>query len=309
MLRLRLMAIIAMLFLSAGWLGCAGSPDSNPHLPQTMVSLKPKKGFNKKIAVILTQTPATDMGKKIGDLFYTTLVKAIQEEDARLLLVTPESKNFPAFMAPLARSSGPGVKAIDLAARGRMSGFNGLVLAAVRDIRPYTKKTGILWFRKVRYFISFDLTVDLYDPFTAAKMVSAVEEASIKVDDFEYEAFLEGITTDVEELEEAIIDFGEKLGEQVSEALKEGFWRTSVVKVQDQRVYLPAGQQAGLQTGMRLAVFEGRRQIEGKGNERFIVPGLQVATIQVNQVGPADAQAVILDEGSVKAGDIAVPVN
>ncbi len=306
--RIHLLTIAALFFLTACLGGCAGSADIHKNLPLTMATVKPAKGYVSKIAVTVTQTPSTAMGTKMGNLFFDTLEQAIRDEDKRLLLVTPKDAEFPQFMAQLSRQTTVPINTFDLARDGRLAGYNGLVLAAVRGIRPYTKKTGILWFRKVRYFISFDLTVDLYDPLTAAKIVGAVEEASVKVSNLEYEAVQEGVTAEVEELIEEIVELGEELGELVAESLEDRFWRTSVAKIEGERVYLPAGQKAGLSPGVRLAVFEGRRTIEGLGGERFIVPGPQVATLQVSAVGPDSAEAAVLDGGTIQVGDIAVPV-
>lgn len=308
MRRVRVLSIAVLMFLAFMCWGCAGSADGEKKMTPTLATVKPAKGYVKKIAVTLAYEPPTAMGKQMGTLFFDTLVQSIKAEGKRIQLVTPGDEGFPAFMANLSQQPARGVNAIDLAKNGRLAGYNGLVAASLRGIRPYTKKSGILWFRKVRYYISFDLTVDLYDPLTAAKIIGVVEEASIKVSDIEYEAFQEGIDADVEDLKEEIVEFGEDIGELVAEALDDRFWRTSVVKVENQRIYLPAGRQAGLSPGVRLSVFEGRQVIESQANERFIVPGPHVDTIKITSVGRDVAEAVASGDGEIRVGDIAVPV-
>ncbi len=305
--RPHIIAIAVVFVFVAGLPGCAGKTVHGP-MPATLATIDPAKGYNQKVAIVLTGTPATALGRRMGDLYLSTLIRTIRDKDHRVVLVTPGDEDYPAFLDRLAGPTEKPVDAFDLAAQGRSAGYVGLILARLRGIRPYAKKTGVLWFRKVRHFVSFDLTVDLYDPITAAKIVDRVEEVTVKISDTDSDAIRDDASSDIEPLSEEIVDHGEDLGESLADSLKAHFWRTSVVKVEAQRVYLPAGTDAGLAPGTRLAVFQGRRIIEGLDGERFIVPGTQTATIRISVADKHGAEAMNLDGGEIQVGDIAVPI-
>ena len=304
----RLCFFAAALFLTAGLWGCAGSADIGKPLPASLVTVKPAPGYARKIAVALVQIPPTAHGKKIGDLFFDSLTRSLRRAGPGLRLVMPADEMFPAFVEQLVRDPGAPVDASDLARQGRLTGYNGVLLAAVRGLRSYSKKTGNLWFRKTSYFISYDLTIDLYDPLTATKIVAAVEEASVEVSHDDYQAVQDKGAAKVEELEEKLVAYGEQIGAAAAALLEDSIWMIPVVMVEGQRVHLPAGRLAGLAPGARLVVFEGRRLIQGQGKERFIVPGPRVGTVQVSTVEPESSTAVVLEGGTIQAGDIAAAV-
>jgi hypothetical protein len=85
-------------------------------------------------------------------------------------------------------------------------------------------------------------------------------------------------------------------------------WQSSVIDIRSDRLVLPAGLRAGLRPDDRLVVFEGRRTIDGRQGERFIVPGKRLAEVRIISIGEQVAEASGQDIGSVQVGDILVPV-
>lgn len=298
---------VVLLMLPWFFLSCGGSKDLLKEIPTTINTMKPGKDYQKKVAVALTQSPATALGRTTGERFFKTLVEAIRDEDSRSLLLSPGDAGYPDFMARLSNSSLPPINAAALAEAGREAGYQGLVTAAVNDIRVSTRKTGLLWFRGPRYFIHYDVTVDLYDPYTAAKIVSKVIEASTKISEDDYGAFKRGEASSIEDLNDEIQEAAEDLGETVGEALKAQKWKTAVVKVQQGRVLIPSGRQAGVREGDRLLIFEGRRRLEGRQGERFIAPGYELGEIRIVAVSEQIAEATVPDTVNVQVGDILVP--
>ena len=299
---------ILLLWISCILMGCSGSGDLLKKVPPTINTVKAGKSYVKQVAVTLAQSPTTAVGKGAGEAYFRSLVEAIADENKRSRLVTPGNSDFPVFMDAPARAPETEPDANTLSREGRRAGFQGIVVASVRDIRVTTIRTGFMWFRKTRFLVQFNVTADLYDPHLAAKVISGVLESQVRISEDDYEGFQNGRVTSIEELDEEIADAGEELGERIGEALADLPWKTTVLGIEGDRIFLPVGSDVGVREGDRLAVFEGRRQLEGKQGERFIAPGYQVGTLQVTAVAGRKAEARITAEEKVQEGDIAVPI-
>lgn len=288
--------------------GCTGSMEKTLSQNQTIMTITPASGHLKKVAMVQNHLPDALFDQKAGDLFFTALAGTIREESAKLLLQTSEEEGLPDFMAALARSTRP-INADVLAREGRRSGYNGLVTTAVHNIRTESYRSGIFGFRKTRHRVMFEVTLDLYDPFTGAKIMSFMDEGSVVINEAAYDDYKGGAITSLEDLDNALSDLAEEIGESVAEALAELPWQVSILQVDGQRVRLSAGGQAGLQIGQRLAVIKGQRIMKGAQGERFIVPGKKIGEIVITQVSEQTADAKVAKNGKVQSGDIAIPIN
>ncbi len=291
--------------------GCAGSQDALKNTPTGINQIKPAKGLNKKIAIDLTQTPASAVGRELGGLYFKTLVDAIHDDGRHLQLVTRQDAQWPDYLTKMIQDAALSGHSLDLAEKLRLAGFNGWASARIEKMWPVTSKSGILWFRRNTYHIFVELTFAVYDPFTGAKIIDQVVETSAKISEDEKFDFASGDAIEIDSLNEAIVDIASDLGEHAAKVLNNLPWQTSVVGVEGDRIFLSAGTQSGLQAGERLAVFGGRRILDGQNGERFIVPGNKVGEIEVvrvaEQVSEAKGQAV-LDSAKIQVGDIAVAV-
>lgn len=300
--------LLFLVFVAWAHLGCGGSSDLLKEIPASINTVKSGNELVKQVAAILIQAPDSGPGQTAADLYLKTLVQAIGDEDARLNLLTPQDAGFPGFMATLVDTHSASRNAASLSEQGRQAGFQGLLTATVGDIRAVTKKTGIFWMRKTRYLIQYTVTIDLYDPCTAAKIVSDVIEGSTKISEEEYGRLQAGHTFSIAALNEKMKKAAQDHGELIGKTLQNHQWRAAVSKVQADRILIPVGRNTGLAQGDRLAVFEGRRQLEGKGGEKYIVPGLQVGEVQITAVAEQMVEAKAMNAEDIQAGDIVVPI-
>lgn len=300
------MMMMVMILGVVHW-GCAGSSGNAKAEKQTVVSIKQGQGHRKSIAIVLTHWPQTEFGRRIGDLYLNTIIETLQDKNPRLRLVTDLDPAFSDLLNVRDQASKT-ADTLMLARKGRLAGINGIVAASIHNLRPLNRKTGLFWFRKMRYYLYFDLFLDLYDPITAAKTVSLVEEASIQISEDDFENFQSATTISIEKLDRKIVDLAEDMGEQTAETLADLPWQTTVVKVQGTSIFLPAGSRAGLQTGGRLAVFKGSRILEGQGAEKFFAPGFKIGEMVITAVSPQAAEAEADGSDNIQEGDIVVPV-
>jgi hypothetical protein len=306
----RYCCIVLGLVMLFGW-GCAGSRDAMHQIPTMINSVEPAKGLSKKIAVALTRVPSSEIGRHIGDLYYHALIDALRDEDPRLQLVTRTDPQYPDFM-PGTDQEGPlSTNNLELAEKARMAGLNGWAIARIENLAPVARKTGILWFRKERYFVFAELSFSVYDACTGAMVVDKVVESSTSVSKDDYNTMKSGKAAAIERVDDVVSDIGEDMGEHAAKVMKDQPWQTAVTGVKGDRIFLSAGSSSGLQGGDRLAVFAGRRIIDGQDGERFVVPGPEVGEIEIVRVTGETSEAKVQKaSGStpVQVGDIAVAV-
>jgi hypothetical protein len=227
------------------------------------------------------------------------------------LVTRTDDTQWPDFMTMTAQEGPLPVDNLVQAEKARLAGFNGWAYARIENLMPVARKTGILWFRKERYFILAELSFSVYDACTGAMVVDKVVESSISVSEDDYNTMKTDKAASIAALDEAITDIGEDMGGYAAKVLKDQPWQTAVIGVQGDRVFLPAGVSAGLRGGMRLAVFAGRRIIDGQDGERFVVPGPEVGVIEIVRVTGETSEAKVQSVSSstaIQVGDIAVAV-
>ncbi len=310
-MRASIRIIIALWIVVSACLGCSGSKDALKDLPPSMVTAVPAKGYINSIALLLAHTPPTALGRQIGERYAETLINAIGDESGRVRLVTPGDAQFPDFLMETAQEAPAPGNVVAMAEAASVAGYNGWVIARIEGLRHEAKHTGFFWFRKMRYFAHCDLNLAFYDAITGAKMINEVIESSTKISEDEYNAIKTGEAGTFEELNAVITEIGEGLGEKVAQTLDDQPWRTMVVNVEGGRISLPVGARAGLRSGDRLAVFEGRRTLEGQNGERFFVPGFQVGEIEIVAVTDQTAEAEALgalQSTKIQVGDFAAAV-
>lgn len=299
---------VALILLFGALCSCGGSGDLLKKVPPTINTVKPHNRYVKQIAAVLIQTPPTAVGQAVGALYFKNLVKAAADEDSHSRLVTPEDDAFPESLDRFAGGMMPDPDMTALAKGARQAGYQGVLVAAVRDIRVDTLRTGLFWFRKTRHVAQFTVTADLYDPYLGAKVVSGVMESRVKISVDDFEGYQNNTVSAMEELDEAMVDAAEDLGEQIGEALADLIWKAAVVETEGDRAVIPVGSEVGLKKGERFVVFQGGRQLEGQQGEQFIVPGYQVGTLQVSAAADHKTDAQATPAGKIKIGDIVVPV-
>lgn len=298
--------IAFVLFVLTAW-GCAGTGSKALTENQTLLAAKSAKGYLKKIAMVQTPVPVSAFDRNAADLFFNTLVETIRKEDDTLQLVTSKEEGLPDLMVAL--SSAKTVAFTEsLSSQGRSNGFNGLVTTALHSVRVVPYKSGWFWFRSTKYRLKFDITIDIYDPFTGAKILSMLEERSKKISASSYEDYKQDAAAQLEEMDDALKKLAESIGQKVAETMADQPWQAAVAQVDGQRIVLSTGRHAGLRAGERLAVVVGQRTLTGPGGETFVVPGPKIDMITISKVTETSTEAIADIPGKIKIGDIAVQI-
>lgn len=299
---------LVFVLLASGLTGCGG-PSLNKELyrPTLPDVEKPNTTLPRKVAVALVGRPGSAFGGRVADQFIALLVENIQKRNKAVRLVTAQSQDYPQFLADVDTVGALG-DAFAFSEQARLYGLQGVLVVHVSDFQPSTRKTGFWFFRKMRYFMSFSARYDLYDPFYAAKMSSALQEETLKIDTEDYESLQYDSQSESDDVNEAVTEIAEDFGKAIGKVLSKHPWKTSILSVADGRILIAADDRSGLEVGSRLAVFEGRRVISGPQGGQFIVPGYKIGEVRIISVNSAFCEAVSEAPSVIKAGDIAVAV-
>lgn len=301
-MKVRSWGVFGLLMLGFLVLGCAGGSDRANRINASLFEAVNDAGYRKTIVLGLAHAPQTKLGQQSAELYVRSIEKAIRKEAPRMRLLTSEDTKRVNWVIGLLKNN-----TITVASETwRQDGYQGVIFTDLLDLRLEAKKTGALWFRKMRYFLYFEATIDLFDPHTGAKLLSEVSEISFKISEKEYQELKSDTVARYDGLDEKLIDLAYEFGEKAAEALHSHPWQTSIISVNAEHIMLAAGHISGLQAGDRLTVYRGNRKIEGLSGQ-FILPGEKVAEIEIKSVSDHQAEARTLQSNEIQIGDIAVP--
>lgn len=302
-MRLYIWSAFAFFALGVACWGCADGLDRAAKADASSLNRQIDHGYMKRVGLGVIHTPSTDLGRESARWFAQSVAATLQAEVSRLKLLKAWEDDAIKEAIDLLKSNH-----IDLVAtRWRTDGFQGIATAALLDVRLVTEKTGILWFRKDRFFVKFEVVLDLYDTHSGAKLVNEVAEMSLKISQEDYEALQSGTVLHISDLDESLADLANEFGEEAAEALRKHPWQTSIISTDAERIVLAAGRSSGLQVGDRLAIYGGNKLIVGESG-KYVLPGVKIAEVDIKQVEEHRSNAAVLQNGSVRAGDIAMPI-
>jgi hypothetical protein len=299
----RLKLMLSILILSALLSGCGGLKFHRDPPQPTLKTAPAGRGYLYKAAVMLTHT--SEAPGQLGDLYFEKLVQAMGRESARIALVTPQDSDFPKFMASLAQVE----RTSDTSAvmeSARLQGFQGVVLASVRNLRVDSRTWSLFWYSRTTYFIALSMTVDLFDPYSGAKLVSRLKEATVKIDFDEYESFQQGRPIDMKAVDKELAGNGQTFGKLVADTLEKQPWKASVISVESGLIRLAADRSAGLAPDQRLAFYAARRVVQNRYGQNFIVPGLKIGEARITRMGDGMIEAAFEEAADIQPGDVAV---
>jgi hypothetical protein len=194
-----------------------------------------------------------------------------------------------------------------VAEKARTLGYHYVIRAGVRHVEPFKEKRGMLFFRKERGYVNLVLTIDVYDTFTGAKIVSRLVDDTVRVSNEDYENLVGGFQQDLAVVDEVAADYGEDLGGLAADTMTEAPWMALVVAVEARDVLLAAGRASGLKEGDRLVLYEGRRVVAGQAGENWVAPGYKLGDVRIVELGANRARARLDQPVDIKPGDIALP--
>lgn len=288
---------------------CIGPAKVSNTRQMTVIEVDPNDRMVQEVPAVLARMPAAPGGRKIGERFFSDLLEVMRHENRRLRLITASDGVSLDFLQPF-KSPEMHLDVDDIADVARRRGYQGFMIVRVMDVDAKVEEAGMLWWRKPRHFLTVAIAVDVYDPFTNAKMFSRIEEKTVKTSVFEYDLFVREEGLKIKALNKMVANMAEDIGESAAGAIADQPWKTTVLAAEAGEALLAAGGRSGLEVGDQLDVFEIRSTMQSLGGRHFRVPGAKTGQLRIVAVEGRFMRAAI-DEGQadIQPGDMAVFAN
>ncbi len=261
--------------------------------------------YRKKVAVLTRGNIENYFQGQADNLLIETLIETITSESNSIVMSTPRDNNYPEFLNNINLMDNPGQRAAILST-ARTQGYFALIEARVSNFSLEQKVTGVLFFRKMRSYITVTLAMDVYCAPTFTKLSAITKSNTVKVDARVFEEFKMGSSNPIAKINDAIVDMAEGLGEEAAEAIDDARWMTVILNAEKERAILAAGQSLGLNAADWLTVFDGQRIVDGPNGEKYVIAGYKTGDIQIDGFDGNHALAKISPQSDIKPGDIAV---
>lgn len=267
-----------------------------------------RKAYVKKAVLAHVDIGRHGMDPGLQERHFNTVAQTLGRQPFQIAFILPGDDGYPDFAARWAAGN-PAGDVSETARLARTNGFNALVSTSLADIRVHSKKSGFWFWRSTKYQLTIAATLEILDPFTAAKSFSLVEEKTVKIEKATYDAIRAGQWDALGDIDETIQQLSQTMTKKAAKKLERIRWQAAVISVDADRLTLAVGKSQGLALGDRLAVFEGREVLTGNQGQTFIAPGYLVGEVRVSDLDRDRAEAVILDGADIQVGDIAVAAN
>jgi len=265
---------------------------------------RPDNHMRRKVGVAVFGHRAFPMDYSTEESIQKSIADGMMSECPDTILVTPTETAYSAILVSLPRHASGRINSFRLAQLSRQLGVNAVVTGASVDIHEEIEETGILWFRGTRHYARLNVSVDVYDTSTAAKLLGENYVRRIEVDAAGLDRIRARDYGAIGDLPAVLLDVADHAAAEICEAVRLQPWKAYVISVEGGRASLSSGRAAGLKVGDVLDVYNSQDTLEGIDDQRFYLPGPKVAEIRVTAVSSHQAQAAQISGESIAEGSL-----
>ncbi|MDJ0884506.1 MAG: hypothetical protein QNJ48_10115 [Desulfobacterales bacterium] len=290
------------------------SPDQDAAPPEAPAVLEARdkvriaKGkLRKKVAFIGFHSRAANVDAKtragLQDLLWPVFEKECRKD---LVLMHRGDADYPAALDALMRDQFGHLNSFELTTVARFSGLNAIIAGTIINIGVSKELSGILWYKTPEGRLRITILAEVFDAETGTKLFDHTYIREAEVEELEPGAGEKPRQEDLPILEAALQDVAEEMGDHVCEALADQPWRAFVAGIDGNRITLSSGQNAGLQPGNILGVYNSQI-IDGLNNQQFFLTGEKVGRIQVIHVYADRSEALLIEGQGLRDYSVAIP--
>ena len=291
--------------------GCAKFSDVRQATKEYVNSFSTPGGhLKKKVAIVRFENKTLIKSDGLEDKFMDYLLKTIQKECSKILLLKPGDTGYPEALIDLPQQPSGDIDNLYLATTGRQLGLNAVVAGALTGISEDQEKHGMLWFKSTRPYVRVQIATAVYDSETGAKLFDDSFNHRVELEESESELWDES-EFKLSELDSKILDMAlteafdeiaDDMGEAVCDALHDHPWRGFVTSVSDDKIIISSGKTAGLKPGDILEVYRTDDIYQGAQSQRFFIPGLKTGEVKITIVSPDRSVAEVVTGQDIKPG-------
>ncbi len=275
-------------------IGCAG--------PMKRITGKKSK-YRLSVGVVFFKNPLGPGGDELQDEYRTHFIAALKQRCTGYRLLLPGDPGYPVRFIKQPTVPAATIDNLRLARTGRDLGLNAVVVTRIVDVSTEKARRGYLWFARRGVDLQLTAFAEVYETLTGAK----IDDKSLtrKFPASKRPARPGGAASPAlgrEKVFTAVAELGRAAGRIACKSMKTVPWNAYIVDVKADRIILSSGHNAGLSVGDTLDVYDAADVVEGKGQERFFLPGEKTGTIEIIEVGPDTAVGISILNRGIRPG-------
>jgi len=300
---LPILMVLLMLLVSA----CGISAPYRPADKKTIRDFNASDTYRKRIGILALTNTTAFTSDQITAPFMKHFLEGLKSEVSKAHLLMPNDAPNAPFLSNPPRLDNGDIEVFSLCAQARQAGINAVVSPMIIDIRTSKKNTGAWFFRDVSYILQIQTAAAAYDTITGARISLGILTEKIDISEQQSQQIINGQETKIDALVDVAREMGDQLAEQLGEAIEESRWASTIVSIENGRCGIPAGSEVGIKPGDRFSVLEVGDVLTGLNDQQFIVPGVKIGDITIEQVTDQDAFGAPESGSLPPVGSIVVP--
>jgi hypothetical protein len=261
-------------------------------------------GLKKMIAVVGFENKSLQERDDFQEGFHRDFVEFLNAQCDDVIVLNTDSGDQTNRVNQIPKLSSGQTDNYAMAVIGRQLGVNAIVAGSLNSIRPLDEERGILWTRETHHMIEVMIRAEVYDTQTATKILDESFPRKFEIDETEYQLLQGQNAYDIPQINETFQQVATEMGDRICEIVTEQRWHGYVIAVESDDVIISTGGPVGLEPGDILEVFDPGRELEGVDGQRFIVPGVKTAELEIKTVSDQQAEAVKSSGRGLKPGSI-----
>lgn len=234
--------------------------------------------------------------------FHNELIARLSKKCSNNILIKPGDLEYPKYLSDLPRDKYGDVDHFDLAQVARRMGFNAVISGSLVAVKTDEIKKGYWWFEKSLPVALINISVEIFDPESASKLMDENFRENVKIDETEMASINQNKLHYTDEINKALGRVVDTIAEKACDKIAGQSWKAFVISVTENKVVLSSGSDTQISTGDILEVFDSTQIIEGINGQKYFLPGLKTAEIKVTAVFTDRTEAIVISGESIKAG-------
>ena len=254
----------------------------------------PVKNLVKKIAIINFKNNTDYNSLELNNKIQGDISEIIQSKCPNSLVVKSGDDKYPDSLAGISgypEWKGEGSK--DLISIGRLSGINMLITGALTSIQQISKTEGFLFFKSARKTIEISFHGKITDMESGTRLFDKVYTYNIDIDKSDNDLTNNTILYKSPEFQDALSYFSGQMGTKAAEIINKQQWVSFVSSIEQDRIKISSGKDAGLVVGNRFGVYEMKQLKTFQGQSCYII-GDKIAEISITAVNKDSSDAVLV---------------
>jgi hypothetical protein len=268
----------------------------------------PDGDLKKRVAIAFFENKTTFLGKGLEENVIRDLVETMKASCGDILVLGPDDSDYPDDLLTLPKQASGLIDNYNLAKIGRRLGLNMIVTGALLEITNLKEARGILWFKDIHNYVQVQVTTQVYDTQTGAKLLDKSYTHKIEDEDILYEddLYYDPITQpgeiSIHIINDVLKSIAADMGEQICEAVVLEPWKGYITSTLAEKVVISSGENVGIRPGDIFDVYGCNGIVKGEEKHRFLVPGLKTGEIKITAVYPHHAEGVLSSGKNIQAG-------